>query len=115
MVFATDALAITCRGSSLWRSMPEAEKQRLIAAANRQPFAQGRYFRIEKGGRTSYILGTIHVPPIKQLKLPGFVMEQLRKSSHVYLEKSEKEFSAFTAMLKANSGYVRATGLNGLF
>lgn len=109
--FTLPAQAFTCKGASLWNSLPGGTKQQLMAAANKQPYATGRFYKIERGGRVSYILGTIHVPPIKQLKLPAHVMQKVQKSKLVYLEKSNKEFKAFAAMTRQNPGYYRAGGL----
>ena len=104
---------ISCNGASLWPRISEATRQQLIAAAHREPFPAGRYFRIERGGRVSYILGTIHVPPIRQLSIPSFVLGQIGKSRVVYLEKTLKEFAAFEARLKNDPSYAIAQGLNG--
>ncbi len=109
----TQAQAISCNGANMWTTLPQSTKQKLIAAANKQPFATGRFFKIERNGKVSYVLGTIHVPPIKQLALPEHVMAKVRASKRVYLEKSRKEFDAFEKMVKKNPGYIRAGGLNG--
>jgi len=112
MSTASPALAISCNGSSIWAQVPEASKQQLIAAANKQPYAAGRFFKIERNGQVSYLLGTIHVPPIKQLKLPRHVMDKVAASKRVYVEKSEKEFKAFSDMMKRDNSYFLAGGLN---
>jgi len=113
VLLVSPALAISCGGSSLWTKMPAATKAQLRANAARQPFPSGRFFKIEKGGQVSYLLGTIHVPPIKQLALPSFVLDQVPNSRVVYLEKTNREFDAFSSMLRANPGYYRSSGLNG--
>jgi uncharacterized protein YbaP (TraB family) len=111
-VLSTQAQAFNCSGGNLWKKLPASTKQQLTANANKQPYAVGRFFKIEKNGRVSYLLGTVHVPPIKQLSLPAHVMQKVQNSKRVYLEKSKKEFDAFSSMLKQNPGYYRSGGLN---
>jgi uncharacterized protein YbaP (TraB family) len=115
IVLAAPAAAnISCGGSSLWKATPAAVRQQLTAQAHSEPFPVGRYFRIERGNQVSYLLGTVHVPPIKQLRLPNFVIDQVGKSGAVYLEKSPKEFAAFEKRLKTDPLYAMAGGMNGL-
>ncbi|MFT4715313.1 MAG: hypothetical protein ACI9ZD_000843 [Paracoccaceae bacterium] len=112
VAMSSQVQAYTCSGGNIWKKLPASTKQQLTARANQQPYASGRFFKIERNGRVSYLLGTVHVPPIKQLKLPAHVMQKVQASKRVYLEKSVKEFDAFSDMLKANPGYYRSNGLN---
>ncbi len=114
LALATQVQAFTCSGGSIWTKLPASTKQQLTAIADKEPFARGRFFKVERNGKISYILGTVHVPPIKQLKLPAHVMKKVEQSKRVYLEKSTKEFDAYSKMIKANRGYIWAGGMNDL-
>jgi len=85
----------SCTGKDLWTSLPSAKRAELEKVTARDVFASGRYFKVTKNGKTSYLFGTMHAPPVGTLRIPNLVIRNLRKSKTLLVEVTSKEETDF--------------------
>ncbi|HEU0221144.1 MAG TPA: TraB/GumN family protein [Paracoccaceae bacterium] len=98
-----------CRGrdylAALATSAPAAAA-RLEAAVAAAPYAEGRFWRIEKEGRTSWAFGTFHSADPAITALPPEVQEALAASRLLMVEIAPDERARLGAILAADPGLV---------
>jgi len=58
----------------------------LELATARHPFATGRYWEVSKNGKTSWIIGTIHLDDSRVRKVPRFFSRKIKKARVVMVE-----------------------------
>lgn len=117
-LFGGQAFAAACGGKDLWKRIPAADRARLEAQMARVPFAQGRFFKVQKGDAVSWIFGTQHTPASGRHALPGAVNAQVRKARIVYVELSDKNARIYGEQMNTESPFVvnkRGTGFERQF
>ncbi len=67
-----------CRGKDLLRNASPAFLAQLDKATARHPFSKGRYWEVSKNGKTSWIIGTIHLEDRRTKDVPKFFARKLR-------------------------------------
>lgn len=92
--FGQPALA-GCVGRDLWAAMPAAARAKLEKKIANDVFARGRFFRVTKNGKTSYLFGTMHAPAVGPLAIPQPVLTRLRRSKTLFVEVTDHEEAAF--------------------
>lgn len=102
-LWTSTTAAATCRGRDLWPNQPPRIKSWVNTAVANAPFGEGRFFRISKNGKSSYIFGTMHVPPVGKLRLPAQVTERLRKSNILLVEVTDTAGAAYWKKTRGNS------------
>ena len=62
LAFVGTALQAECPRVTEFDNLTQAHQQELIDNASASPFNEGVFWRAEKGGLTSYVVGTYHLP-----------------------------------------------------
>lgn len=86
LALAAGSADAKCTGQDVWPNLNSKIKKRMNAAAARDAFSDGRFFRVTKNGKTSYLFGTMHSPPKGKLRLPPIVTNELRNSNVLFVE-----------------------------
>lgn len=101
LLFALPAHA-ACDGPSGFWSLPADKQQRLQDRADRVPHPEGILWQVEKGGVTSFILGTMHLPDPRHTATLDRLQPLLDKTEQVFLEMTADQDAAFQAHLTAH-------------
>jgi len=91
---------VSCNGTDIWPTLPQKQRTGLENIVAKDVFAAGRFFRVEKDGKTSYLFGTMHAPPTGKLRLPSMVVSELKKSKTLLVEVTDSVEKAFFRNLK---------------
>jgi len=102
-----------CTGRDVWPHLNPAIKAKLDKAAARDAFSDGRFFRVSKNGKTSYVFGTMHSPPTGKLRLPPPVTKQLRQSKTLLVEVTDEAETAFFGNMNRVASQVYAQSPTG--
>ncbi|NOX42048.1 MAG: TraB/GumN family protein [Alphaproteobacteria bacterium] len=94
------AAQVSCDGTDIWPTLPQKQRAQLENIVAKDVFAAGRFFKVEKDGKTSYLFGTMHAPPTGKLRLPGMVVSELKKSKTLLVEVTDPVEKAFFRDLK---------------
>ncbi|MCP5087721.1 MAG: TraB/GumN family protein [Rhodobacteraceae bacterium] len=84
-----------CKGKDLFaRSSPEFQAA-IQSAAEKYPYHTGLYWEISKAGKTSWIIGTIHISDTRVSRIPGFFRKKIASSRLVLVEATESQSAEF--------------------
>lgn len=84
-LFATSADA-RCTGSNLYNSTSASFKASVDKRLAKLPFSEGVYREISKGGKTSWIIGTIHITDTRVSKPPAFFRQKIQNARVFQME-----------------------------
>lgn len=82
---ATQAHA-TCRGSNLYKTTPDSFKKSVETRLAKTPNAQGIYWEVSKKGKTSWIIGTIHITDKRVSTPPAFFRQKIQNARVFQME-----------------------------
>ncbi len=105
-LFALPALAL-CQGQSLLGDLRADQVEALDASVEGRPYARGRLWEVTRDGKSSLILGTIHLPDPELSKVPEAVAERLKTARILFLEidKPEEQRMQRALMLNPSLSY----------
>lgn len=93
MATASVAQPTACAGRDLVAGMAAAERDGLMVAVNRAPFATGNRWRATRGARTIEVVGTLHIFDPRMTALAETLRPTIAQADQVYLEATESEIS----------------------
>ncbi|MEM9011964.1 MAG: TraB/GumN family protein [Pseudomonadota bacterium] len=109
---AVPALA-TCAGNDRLAEIEAAQpgtEAALAEAALEHPYAEGRFWRVERDGAVSWLFGTYHDPAKEIVTLPTPVSKALDSARIVLLEALQADQNAMQAYIQANPTLFFTTG-----
>ncbi len=95
LLMLTAGQAIACYGNDLWPGLSKSSRSALTAPLSKDVFATGRFFKVTKDGKSSFLFGTMHAPPLGKLRMPETVVSRLRKSKVLFVEVTNPAEKAF--------------------
>ena len=103
MIFACIFVATTaesrCRGKDILAlSSPEFQAA-VDKAAQKYPYHTGLYWKVSKGGNSSWVIGTIHISDPRVSRIPGFFKKKIKSSRLVLVEATERQSLEFVQKL----------------
>ncbi|WP_157982169.1 TraB/GumN family protein [Oceanicella sp. SM1341] len=107
-LLAAPALAL-CGGEdrlSAMRGSAPSDYRGIFSAAEAVPYSEGRFWRAEKAGRTSWVFGTYHDADPEVTSLPGPVEEALGEAQRVVVEITLDEMSQMEQSFAANPAQI---------
>lgn len=75
-----------CNGRDLLAGQSASVLQQLESAAARNPFHEGRYFKVTKDGVSSHIIGTLHFDDPQIRKIPKYFKTQIDSADALLVE-----------------------------
>jgi len=69
-----------CRGKDLYKKESAAFRAAVQKATAKHPFSKGRYWEVSKNGKTSWIIGTIHLEDNRTKDVPSFFAKKIRNA-----------------------------------
>ncbi len=96
-VFMTSAAESRCRGKDIFsRSSPEFQIA-VEKAAKKHPYHTGVYWKISKGDKTSWLIGTIHISDTRVSRIPDYFKKKIGAARLVLVESTERQGAEFTS------------------
>ncbi len=103
LIAAAPGNAARCDGTDVWPRLSAAKRAQIESGLAGDVFASGRFFKVEKGGRVSYVFGTMHAPPRGKLRMPDLVTKSLRTSRVLLVEVTDIAEEAFFGDITAHA------------
>lgn len=95
LLLSASMAVANCTGRDLWPVYSEAFRTSLEKSVSRDVYSDGRFFRVEKNGKTSHLFGTMHSAPTGKLRIPKAVLNEIRGSKNLLVEVAEPVSEAF--------------------
>ncbi len=86
-LFTTD-VAARCTGSNLYNTTSASFKASVNKRLDKIPYSEGVYWEISKGGKTSWVIGTIHITDTRVSKPPAFFRKKIQNARVFQMESS---------------------------
>lgn len=115
LLLSATAASANCSGRDLWPVYSPEFRGSLEKSVSRNVYSDGRFFRVEKNGKTSYLFGTMHSAATGKLRLPNAVTKEIRASKRLLVEVAEPESKGFFKDLDRHFGLFFTPEPNSFF
>lgn len=99
-----------CAGRDLSGEIPAAVRAGMETILDGAPFPEGRHWAVEKGGKTSWIFGTIHLPMDSVATPPPELREEVEGADELLIEITRDEEQRMLRTLSSRPELVLAPG-----
>jgi uncharacterized protein len=95
-----------CVGSDLLANAPASVIERMERDAAAQPFPEGRFWEVEKDGKTSVLFGTFHSPDDDISSIPAPLADRIAASDRLLIEMTRPEEQRMQRAMLLNPGMI---------
>lgn len=100
----TGIASAQCRGADLMQTLPEAERDAIVTAAQAVPFPSGNAWQARRGDVTVTVVGTLHINDDRNLDLLHRTRPLIEGADLVILEATSDEMARLQDVIIADPG-----------